>query len=99
MARSLQDDILNILAGGVSYWGHSRFQEDGGAPFEAVTETDLYATLRELGWSFSGNILSEVRAAGFQVRQAYQFQGRVRRVYKNGQAGRTLAKYQTIIFI
>lgn len=97
MNQRLQDAILDILA-----TSGSRFIEDqpGAQPFEAVTETDLMAALRERGWRLppAGFFDTDVRQAGFKVRQGYQFQGKVRRAFREG-TGRALSDYQTIIFI
>ena len=91
----LSDAILEIL----SKAGY--FQEEGGERFEAITQTDLMERLREKGWKLpaAGWFLSEVESAGFQVRQGYQFSNKVRRAFSNGETGRALSKYQTIVFL
>jgi hypothetical protein len=96
MNQRLQDAILDILA-----TSHSLFVEDGGQPFEAVTETDLMAALRDRGWRLpaAGWFDTEVRQEGFKVRQGYQFQAPVRRAFGDGSTGRRLSDCQTIIFI
>ncbi len=93
---NLQNAILDILAN-----SHSLFQQDGDKPFEAITETDLMYALRERGWRLpaAGWFMSDVRAAGYTVRQGYEFRGKVRRAYRDGSTGRALSDCQTIIFI
>nr|QIG67126.1 hypothetical protein EVB34_021 [Rhizobium phage RHph_TM26] len=92
----LSDAILEVLlaSGG-------KFQEIGGKPFEAITETDLMTGLRERGWKLppAGYFLSEVRDEGFKVTQGQNFRGKVKRVYDDGTQGRTLAAFNTIIYL
>jgi hypothetical protein len=67
-----------------------------GEKFQAVTETDLAARLREKGWKLPQDWLSEVEQAGFTVRQVYLI-GDVARAYSDGSFGRRLSKYNTLI--
>lgn len=91
----LQNAILEIFT------SHDLFiKDDTQEVFQAITETDLMARLREKGWRLpaAGFFLSDVQEAGFKVQQGYQFSGKVRRKYKDG-TGRALSQYQTLIFI
>ncbi|QIG76469.1 hypothetical protein EVC26_023 [Rhizobium phage RHph_I72] len=91
----LSDAILEVLLTG------GKFQEPGKAAFEAITETDLMAGLRERGWKLppAGYFLGEVRDAGFKVTQGQHFPNKVHRTYDDGSKGRTLAAFQTIIYL
>ncbi len=80
-----------------------------GEKFQAVTETDLAARLREMGWKLPSNWLYQVEKAGFTTRQIYAFKGgKVARSYstlsdKHGRIaghsdrGRCLSQYNTLI--
>lgn len=91
----LSEAILSVFT------EHDLFQDESGKRFQAVTQTDLMSRLRDKGWRLppAGFFLSDVRIAGFTVRQGYQFPEPVFRAYSDGSAGRKLADYQTIIFI
>lgn len=92
----LADEILAIFK------PHDLFRrDDTGEVFQAMTETDLMARLRERGWRLppAGFFSTDVQAAGFKVTQGYQFPSKVRRAFSDGSTGRALSDYQTIIHI
>jgi hypothetical protein len=62
MSARLQAAVLDCI---IERGG--RFTLDGGAPFEAITETDLAYELRERGWRLPRGWLSDVKAAGFKT--------------------------------
>jgi hypothetical protein len=80
---------------------NSRFKEDGGDPFEAITETDLISALREKGWKLppAGHLNNIIRDEGFKVKQGKNFKGKVRKILHDGRTGRAMADSNTIIFI
>lgn len=76
--------------------------DDTGQKFQAITETDLMSRLRDKGWRLPGAgwFMGDVRAAGYTVKQGYEFKGRVRRFLPtNYRRPPAVSDYQTLIFL
>lgn len=91
----LQEAILS------TFHPNELFINESGEKFQAQFESDLMSRLREKGWKLpaAGWFLSDVKDCGFKVKQGYQFNGKVRRIYKDGSLGRSMSQYQTLIFM
>lgn len=91
---TFQDAILSCFGANEMF-----INIDTGVKFQAITETDLTQRLREKGWRIPATsfFLSEVERAGFTVRQIYQFNGGIARVFGDGSRDRRLSKYNTLI--